>query len=65
MKRILTAITLSAVLASPAWSGFINNKSGWDDLLPIQKSSYAMGMLDGYVKLTVKDSNREMDLKLH
>ena len=65
VKRILTALTLSAVLASPAWSGFINNKSGWDDLLPIQKSSYAMGMLDGSVKLTVKDSNREMDLKLH
>ena len=46
MKRILTALTLSAVLASPAWSNYINNKYEWDDLPPVAKSAYAMGVFD-------------------
>ena len=47
MKRILTALTLSAALASPAWSdSFIANKQKWDDLDFAQQVGYAMGAFD-------------------
>ena len=43
MKRILTALTLSAVLASPAWS---LNKQFWDSMRPDQQAIYLVGALD-------------------
>jgi hypothetical protein len=46
MKRILSALTLSAVLASPAWSGFTNNKSEWDELLPAHQVGFVIGVVD-------------------
>lgn len=47
MKRVLTVLTLSAVLASPAWSdSFIANKQKRDDLDFAQQVGYAMGAFD-------------------
>ena len=46
MKRTLTALTLSAVIASPAWSVYINNKQAWDDLGLVTQYGYAMGAFD-------------------
>lgn len=43
MKRILTSLTLSAVLASPAWP---LNKQFWDSMRPDQQAIYLVGALD-------------------
>ena len=56
MKRILTALTLSAVLASPAWSEYIDSKQAWDNLSPATQYGYAMGAYDEMFKLFEDDS---------
>ena len=43
MKRILTAPTLSAVLASPAWS---INRAIWDSLTTDQQGAYLLGAFE-------------------
>ena len=56
MKRILTAFTLSAVLASPAWSAYVLNKQDWDDLRPATQYGYAMGAYGEMFTLYTDDS---------
>ena len=65
MKRILTVLTLSAVLASPAWSGFINNKSDWDSLGSQSKAIYAIGAHDSVTEHDAGDSNLTTKLRRH
>ena len=64
MKRILTALTLSAVLASPAWSGFTNNKSEWDKLLSSHQIGYVMGVVDEMITPFVGETRSDKQFKL-
>ena len=63
MKRIITALTLSAALASPAWSGFIDQKTTWDDMSPTQRLGYVQGMFDVHTQLFLGDNKEWEDVK--
>ena len=60
MKRILTALTLSALLVSPAWSGFIDEKATWGDMSRVQKLGYVQGLFDMHI-VTLKGDNKEWE----
>ena len=63
MKRILTALTLSAALASPAWSAFFQNKQDWDKLSPPQQMAYAVGAFDQMVQRYSGDTQAHLNDK--
>ena len=64
MKRILIALTLSTVLASPAWSGsWIANKQQWDDLNFAQQVGYAMGAFDQQHMVYDNDPKRLQEMR--
>ena len=64
MKRILTALTLSAALATPAWSdSFIANKQNWDDLGFAQQVGYAMGAFDQQHMVYDNDPRRLREMR--
>ena len=65
MKRILTALTLSAVLASPAWSGFIDQKTTWDNMSPIQRLGYIQGVFDMHTQYMAEDNQTWYEIKKH
>ena len=56
ITRFITALTLSAVLASPAWTAYIYNKQTWDDLGLATQYGYAMGAYDEMITLFSDDN---------
>lgn len=60
VKRIITALTLSAVLASPAWSAYLQNKQQWDELLPTQQMAYAIGVYDQLTQRYTSDTKAQL-----
>jgi len=64
MKHTLVALNLSAVLTTPAWSEYINNKQAWDNLSPAIQYGYAMGAYDEMFRLFQDDSETVRRSKL-
>ena len=65
MKRILTSTALSFALASTAWAGFINHKTDWDSMPPLQKIGYVQGVFDEQTMLLTSDDEEVIRLKKH
>ena len=52
-------------LATTASAGFIDNKTLWDNMSPLQKTGYVQGVFDYYTVHLVSDSQETRNLKDH
>ena len=46
MKLLLPVLMLIPLLATTASAGFIDNKTIWDNMPPLQKTGYLQGVFD-------------------
>ena len=54
MRAILVA-TIAVLMATPAWAGYVENRTQWNALDAQRKADYSMGLFDGLAQVSPTD----------